>query len=228
MRLLAWILIPLMAASILLLLLNIRERDFYEYGEPVEDPSSFVGRPHQIGEEDTFLTALMPEPFVHVCPTRKDCSHPIELIEASRDLWVIDRDGWYRLFWSGDDVYTFKDLVHLAEAMRNPTADAPAGHVILRFRVEPASHPKGEPHKCGDIPTTYSVHYYLEHSEDPVDPSPGADGLYSGIPMPEKIPALAFLYEGLPHRPSILYYFWRLDGPETRIETTRPCACGKP
>lgn len=120
---LPWVLTALMAAGALLIGLNLRERDRYELGslDPVD------------GREDAAhdLELLVPKALTH----GEGCAHPVEVVEQRRRLTLLDRDGWYRLFWSGAETYHYKELVHLAADFNNPTAALPSGRWEIRLKA---------------------------------------------------------------------------------------------
>ena len=194
-----WILFPLGAFAVVVLILNILERDVYAFGKPPESPTPVVD------ENDPVFRQILPDHVEHPCDTCGTCSHPVETIESLRILTVIDHDGWYRLFWAENDTYWFDDPAHLGEAFRNPTAETCRGTWTIRAKVK-------APHACREIPDTIRLRYELFMSEDPIDLDP--------VPMkpvlepPKTVPMMTYRYDDLPHRPPLLHFGWRLDAME--------------
>ncbi|HEX7898658.1 MAG TPA: hypothetical protein VF950_12915 [Planctomycetota bacterium] len=169
---LPWILTGAMAVGALLLWLNLRERDQFEMGslEPVDGAA----------EAAQDLERLPPLTVRH-----GDHEHALEVVEQRRTLTLRDRDGWYRLFWAGDEIYHYKELVHLAADLQNATAVDPTG--TWRIRVKAAAAP------CGTPPPVADLLYALRVS----------DGATDGIP--------ALSYRCLAaHLPTVLDFTWVL------------------
>src|SRR5262245_32851417 len=151
-RALPWAVVGLLAFLVVVLLLNLREKDYYDGGSltpPADDGASL----------DNVLSSLAPRTLVHVCPKCGECTHPVEIFENRRTLTLRDHDGWYKLFWAGDDTYYFEDPIFLAACLQNRTARDPAGEWRIAARVGPATHAKGEPHACGEILREFHVQY---------------------------------------------------------------------
>ena len=114
-----------LASTIVLLILNLRERDYYPGGTPTP--------PAGPGPEDTAILGILPS-IEH-----DGCIHTAEFSENRRWLRVRDRDGWYRLFWAGDDFYYFDDVAAFHHALGNKTACDPSGEWSIFVTYRPPS-----------------------------------------------------------------------------------------
>lgn len=202
------------AAAIALLLLNIFERDIYEFGRrrPPKDRSV------------PLITQVLPERLVHACTACGECTHPIEVLESRRLLSIRDRDGWYRLFWAADETYYYEDPVHFAAEFANATAQEPRGDWTIRARIGPATHAAASPHECGTIPGIVELEYRLTVAEEPPEER-SASAAGSPLKISDTFPLLSYRYD-VPHRPSMLHFIWKLARPP-RIDAV-PCRCAKP
>jgi len=214
-RAVPWVLMGLMAFLIAVLLLNLREKDYYDGGSltpPDGDGPSL----------DNLLPSLVPPKFVHVCPTCGECTHPIEIVENRRTLTLRDHDGWYKLFWAGDETYYFDDLVFLAACLENSTSRQPKGDWIIRTRVGAPTHSVGNPHECGQILQEFMVWYALVTTTGPV--REGSAELSPCLNVPRYIQAFArpMRAKGLP---PVFHFGWHLVDNNV---SSRVCPCGQP
>lgn len=145
-------LLAALTAAAILLALNYFEPDTYENFTP---PPSGAN----VDKDDGLLWRVLPEAFVHPAPDGKQCRHPMELVESRRVMSLTDHDGWYRLFWAGDDEYHFDDPVFLVAAMNKRTSGAAQGRWTIRARA--AAKP------CGLKTEEISLDYVLEVGPEP-------------------------------------------------------------
>jgi hypothetical protein len=209
------VLIPVMAFAIVLLVLNLRESDYYEFGTEIAP-----ARGNNVDAGDGAFSRIFPEPrFVHACSGCGECVHPYEIVENRRVMTIHDHDGWYKLFWAADEDYYYSDPIHLlADWGRNRTAETPQGTWTIRLRSGPATHRSAPPHECGQIPRDLTLLYELVVSEEPLEPA-----FHSGD-GPLKIPRQFSWLVSNPGTPVCLG--WRLVG-EPGIDAG-PCPCAKP
>ncbi len=207
-----------MLLTILILLLNLREKDNFGAGSPVPP------RGDNVPDDDGTFRKLVPEKIAHPCPVCGDCTHPVETVENHRTLTIRDHDGWYRLFWAGDEIYHFEEFPLFAACLRNSTARDPAGRWKIRCRLGPPTHGVTPPHVCTPIPGDFSLEYELVVSPAPLEPEPPlrTDTPFSVLPVTDWFS----FYPDRPHLPRILHFNWRLAGPPD-IPVVR-CECGKP
>jgi len=205
-----WVVAALLVPVAVVLLLNLREKDYYDHGSlaPV-DPFA--------AKDDPVLARLVPSAYAHPCPECGDCTHPVEVVENRRELSLRDHDGWYKLFWAADETYHYDDLVYLAAGLQNRSAREPRGRWFIRLRVGPARHGRVEAHRCREIPAEVTLDYALVAGEAPLAPLP-VDGLPDAW---RSWPVLAQeqILDG-----RLLHLGWRADAPVVR---TAPCPCGK-
>ena len=185
----AWVATAFMAVVAVLLWLNLKEVDFYELGSltPVDGAE----------EAQNDLRIIVPLRTSHPTPGGGTCEHALEVVKQRRTLTLRDRDGWYRVFWAVDDVYYYKELVHLAADLRERDATDPRGTWTLM--VQAAAGP------CGTSPGEATVTYTLLVTADdlPLGP-PGPLGL------PSTAPALAYQYAE-ERMPAIMSFAWVLQ-----------------
>lgn len=208
-----WAAAALLAVPALMLVLNLAEKDYYDYGslEPVDEEKA--------AREDLFLRQkLVPETWEHPCANGAACAHPIGIVETRRRLTVDDEDGWYRLFWSGTERYHFEELVHVTAAMQNLTARNPRGRWTIKARLGPPAKPCPAGHECGDVAAPIELDYELIVGIDPIaDVKVELDGgrLYRV--------AHAMTVRGTsPKLPPALHFGWRTELKEIPVE---PCTC---
>ncbi len=192
---LSWILPVLLAMVALLLFLSLQEGDFYGPGKPEPPPGS------NVEGDDEMFRRLLPREIVHPCPVCGECKHPVEVIENRRVMRLRDHDGWYKIFWAGDDVYFYEDGPAFAGNLRNPTARDPGGTWTIRAR------PARLAHDCPSLPREISLEFELFTSERPIE---GVPAQVPGLPFPLLTAAewLAYRYER-PPLPPVLYFGWR-------------------
>jgi hypothetical protein len=181
MKYLPWLLTGIMGFAALLLWLNFREVDHYELGslDPVD------GSAEAAQDLDRFL----PRTISH-----EGHEHALEVVEQRRELTLRDRDGWYRLFWAGDEIYHYKELVHLAADLQNRTAADPTGRWTIHVRAAAAP--------CGTSPFEAAATYELRVSDGAFQPR------HEGT-LPEVYPACAYACRAA-HLPDILSFAWVL------------------
>ena len=160
--------LALMVAGIVLLVLNLRERDYYEFG--TEMPFSKESNLHA---DDSAFQQIFPDlRFVHACPSCGECVHPFVIVENHREMSIHDHDGWYKLFWARDEDYYYSDPIHmLADWGGNRTAETPQGTWRIRLRSGLATHRQAVAHECGSIPREISLSYALVASDEPLEES---------------------------------------------------------
>lgn len=181
---LPWIATALMGAGALLLWLNLRERDFYETGS--------LTPPDATQELAADVDRLLRPTLKH----GDSCEHKLEVVSQRRELTLRDVDGWHRLFWAGDDVYHYRELVHLAADLQNSTATEPRGR--WEIRVKAAAEPCG----TSPLPETPLV-YELKVADGEISVADDPRG------VPKVFPAL--IYSCLAaHLPPALAFSWHL------------------
>ena len=204
-----------LAFAIVLLLLNLREADEYEFGT-LKPP----GRASNVGADDFAIQRVFPDlRFTHVCGGCGECVHPFEIVESRRQLAMRDHDGWYKVFWAADEDYFYDDPIHMtADWGRNRTAEMPRGSWTIRLRAGRATHGTAPAHDCGRIPQEISLAYELVASENPLDES------YHSGDGPLKILETFSWLVTTPEKPMALG--WRLVGaPRVAADA---CPCAKP
>jgi len=211
---LLWAALPLVAL-VVLLVLNLGERDYYEFG--TETPTA-AG--NNVDAEDAAFSRIFPDlRFVHACPGCGECVHRFEILENRRVLTIRDHDGWYKVFWAQDDTYYYSDPVHLiADWGQNRSAEAPTGTWSIRLRAGAPTHASGAAHDCGQLPREIALDYVLDFSESPLD-----ETFHSGDGPLKILQTFTWLVSN-PGKPVSLG--WKLSGaPKVLVE---PCACSKP
>lgn len=201
--------------GILLLVLNLREADRYEFGT-LAPP----GRGSNVPADDFAIQRVFPDlRFTHVCAGCGECVHPFEIVENRRLLSMHDHDGWHRLFWADDEQYHYSDPVHmLADWGNNRTAEMPVGSWRIRLRAGSATHRSAPAHDCGQIPREIALDYELVASESPLD-----DSFHSGDGPLKILQTFSWLVT-TPEKPMALG--WRLvDAPKVAATS---CPCAKP
>ncbi len=204
--------------AILVLLLNLREKDYYDGGSLVP--------PHQgdnVPGNDGAFRDLVDETIAHPCPSCGDCTHPVEITENRRVMTIRDDDGWYKLFWAGHETYHYEDFPPFAASLRNSTARDPRGAWTIRGRLGTAAHGVSPPHTCTLAPGPFRLEYELVVSDAPIPPT---SPLATGTPFTVRttIPWFTFTPDR-PHMPYLLHFGWRLARSEVPAVH---CACGKP
>lgn len=184
--------------AVVILILNLNERDFYPYGSLKPRPT------------DTLPPDWLPEAVSHECGTCGKCAHTLEIDRSIMELWFKDRDGWYRLFWAGEETYYYEDPVHFADALANPTAHSPEGrwHIIGRYR-DP-----GHEHACDGKYMRFELVYRLRT---------GQAGTPKGTPFPDVFTWMSYRYETKTSE-TIKHFYWERVNQEL---TEYPCSCGR-
>lgn len=126
-----YVVMAALAAAIVVLVLNLRERDDSLDGR-LEPPAGPINV-----EPDDGALAWLPRTIEH-----DGCVHRAEFVENLRWLRLRDRDGWYRLFWAGDEAYYFEDPAHFNAAMKNPTFHDPSGEWKIAIAYRAANCPE--------------------------------------------------------------------------------------
>jgi len=195
----------LLAAAIVILVLNHFEPDDY--------PSAFGATR---GERD--LPSWLVTTFEHACTACGTCAHRFEVEESRIAVTITDRDGWYRLFWAGEEIYTYDDPAMIGGALRNRTAELTAGSWTIRGRFVPLEpHAK---HACTPAAVDVNLRYRLHRGElkGDVDPVIDPSGTF---PVPTR--ARWFRYPYPPDR--VDDFWWELENPDS-FATPKPCDCG--
>jgi hypothetical protein len=209
------VLTAILGFGILLLVLNVREADYYEFG--TETPPA---KGNNVPAGDGAFERIFPElKFTHACAGCGECVHPYEIVENRRVLSMHDHDGWYKLFWAADEDYYYSDPIHLlADWGRNRTAETPRGAWTIRLHAGAATHRSAPAHDCGQIPCDIVLRYDLVLSEDPLETTThSGDG-------PLKIPETCSWLVSNPGKQVSLG--WKLASPPV-IEAA-VCPCAKP
>jgi hypothetical protein len=187
---------------ILVLVLNILDRDAFDGGTATPLPQMGMG-------EDPIAPGLVRETVSHMCPTCGECVHPVEILESRRTLTLVNHRPWYKLLGVGDQTLYYEDPVFLAACMQNRAARDPRGEWTITARVGPAKHPASGPHDCSELMNQSALTYELVTSEAaPL----GAVGVFSYSYVSSRLP-------------STLHFGWQLRG---KVDTRFPCSCGKP
>ncbi len=215
MRALRWCCPALLAFLLLATLLSLREQDHFENGSPIEPRDAGVPL------DDPLLRRILPPEFIHACPACGECTHPIQVIDARRTMWVVDHDGWYKLFWAGDDRYYYTDASFLAATLLDPAAGPVQGSWKVRARLGPPSHGAVTRHDCSPSVLEVSLDYELAVSERDIPERPSTA---SPVPVLEAATMLVRNYD-VPHLPPQLRFVWRLAAPPVAVPG--PCPCGK-
>jgi hypothetical protein len=207
------IVLGILAPAIVLLVLNLREADRYEFGS-LTPP----GRGNNVPPDDFAIQRIFPDlRFTHVCAGCGECVHPFEMVENRRRLTMRDHDGWYKAFWAADEQYSYSDPVHMvADWGNNRTAEMPRGSWTIRLRAGAATHRHAPSHECRQIPGEIALDYELVASENPLD-----DTFHSGD-GPLKILETFSWMVTTPEKPMALG--WRLLGAPNVITAACPCA----
>jgi hypothetical protein len=195
----------ILAATVVILFLNLRETDDYPPGIDPESPSSLP----------TWIAPIL----AHPCPWCELCPHRFELAETKLAVTITDRDGWHRLFWSGAETYTYDDPAFVGAALRNRTAEFAGGTWTIRGRYVPAI--TADAHPCPPAATEVDLRYVLRRGVfQEIDPVRDPSGTLT-VP-------LRWLWFRYPYPPDRLDdFYWELENPTTFAGTERkPCACG--
>lgn len=207
----------LLLFAILVLWLNLGERDSYERGSLTPPPGDTVP------PEEGLFRRIIPETVTHSCPVCGDCTHPVEILQNRRVFSLRDHDGWYKLFWAGDETYYWDDPVFFAASLRNATARDPRGAWTIRGRLGPPAHKDAPTPSRAPAPGEFLLEYELVVSPSPIPEEPPS-GEGTLLPIPRTLDHFSF-YPDVPHQPYLLHFGWRLAW--SRIPAS-PCPCGKP
>lgn len=213
MRKAALVALPPLAFGIVVLLLNLREADEYEFGS-LKPP----GRASNVTADDFAIQRVFPDlRFTHACAGCGECVHPFEIVENRRTLSMRDHDGWHKAFWAADEQYHYEDPVHLlADWGKNRTAELPQGSWSIRLRAGRSTHGNAPSHDCGRIPREISLAYELVAAENPLDES-----FHSGDGPLKILQTFTWIVTN-PQKPMSLS--WRLlDAPRVEVDAC-PCA----
>lgn len=210
-----WFALPPFVATTVVLLLNLRETDRYEFGTPTP-----AARGNDVPADDFAIHRIFPDMrFTHACPGCGECVHPFEIVESRRQMEMRDHDGWYKLFWAADERYFYSDPIHmLADWGNNRSAELPSGSWTLRLRAGRATHRSAPAHDCGLIPRDIALTYDLVASEDPLD-----ETFHSGDGPLKILRTFSWLVIN-PGQPMSLG--WRLSGSPGIVAA--PCPCANP
>mgnify|MGYP001598220482 CR=1 FL=1 len=143
-----------LAFIVLILYLNLRERDFYADGQANQPKGPVNVEPNDGGL-----------PWLPLHEEHDGCVHSAEFTENHSWCRVRDHDGWYRLFWAGDEVYYFEDPSPLHQAMLNPTARDATGEWRIAVTYRP-------PPTCSRPATTLRFRLALEVGDAAIPPDP--------------------------------------------------------
>jgi len=196
-----------LAATIVILLLNLSEVDRYP---PALDPESIPG----------LLPSWFAPALLHPCAVCELCPHRFESVERKLEVTITDRDGWHRLFWAGPETYVYDDAALVGAALRNRTAEFGGGTWIIRGKYAPSL--VTEPHPCPPAPGDIELRYRLHRGAFPgegdrvLDPS-------GTLAVPRRW--LWFRYAFPPDR--VDEFWWELENPHAFAGTTKTgCPCG--
>lgn len=203
--------LAVLAAAALILFLNFDEEDAYPEAMTAEEAAAPVDLP-------SWLSPTL----AHPCEVCKLCAHRFEVVECRRVVTVIDRDGWYRLFWAGPETYAYEDAALVGGALRLRTAEFGEGAWTIKGRYVPAN--PTDPHPCPASADTVDLTYRLRQGPFPGPGDPALDP--SGtLAVPVRFPW--FRYRFPPG--DDVEFWWELENPTTFAGSKpNPCACGHP
>jgi hypothetical protein len=159
--------LALLAFTALVLFLNTRENDVYAHGA-LTPPEADVDPP-----------PWLPRAIAHPCPECVFCVHVLEIARCRLVTKVVDRDGWYRLFWAGSETYYFTDPAYLVGALNNATCGAPEGEWVIEGRYAPWPR---DAHDCPPAAGAFRLRFALRYGDFPGE-SPTLDPTKSlGLP----------------------------------------------
>jgi hypothetical protein len=197
--------IAILAAAIVVLLLNYLEVDDY--------PQSL-----EASTEPDSLPPWMPPILFHPCVWCELCPHRFETAECKLTVTVTDRDGWYRLFWKAPETYTYTDPAHFAAALGRRTAEFGGGSWTIRGRYAPVDKP--ESHPCPSFVDEVRLSYRLNKGPFPGPAAPTVDSTGRLV-----VPTRMFWFR-YPFPPEgYEEFWWELENPSDFARTAR-CACG--
>lgn len=196
----------ILAAAIVLLVLNLLEADEY--------PTAFGATRGADELPSWFLAAVE-----HPCPTCGPCAHRFETAESRIVVTITDHDGWYRLFWAGADTYVYDDPAMVGGALRNRTAELASGTWTIRGRFVPAAPHPG--HECTPAPRDVELRYRLRRGimAEPEEPVIDPSGVF---PVPVRVRWFRYPFppDGLDD------FWWELENSSDFAGARpRPCEC---
>jgi hypothetical protein len=205
-----------LAAAAFLLALNHFEPDVYENGSPEPPPPG-----SNVEADDPLLERALPRELRHECPDCGPCIHPLILLENRRTMSLVDHDGWYRLFWAGDDRYWYDDPVWLAQGLSRRTAGEAEGSWRIRAKAGPARHAGGRKHACGAVAEEIEVDYALVVG---ADSGTADEDEVGGVRIATFLPWLLQRVD-TEAGPRTLSLGWKRAGPAKAA--SGPCACSR-
>lgn len=137
----------------LLLTLNVLEPDRYLHG--LEAPTE--------ADQTVDPPPWMPAVLAHPCADCGPCLHELRLDECRIDARILDEDGWYRLFWAGDETYHYADPAYFSGELKNGSARAAGGEWVIAGRYEPMFD--CGPHACPSAPAPFRLTFRLRLSD---------------------------------------------------------------
>ena len=208
----AWIevaILAFLAAIVVVLWLNHGELDEYPPGLDAAE----AARPGDLPD-------WLPPVLAHPCVLCELCLHRFEETECRLAVTVIDRDGWYRLFWSGPETHVYDDAALVGGALRNRTAELAGGTWTIRGRYVPVL--PSDPHPCPAAADSVDLRYRLRRGTYPGSDEPALDP--SGtLVVPRRIRWFRYPFP-LDREDD---FWWELENPETFAGTVKePCSCG--
>lgn len=176
-----------LAALLALLWLNLQESDVYFEGtdEPVR-PASAGGWEPPAGLTPEYRCGC------EACGAEGGCVYAARVLDAASVYRVVDGDGWYRLFWAGDDTYYFADVSRFLSAMENRSWSRAEGVRRYDIAYERRCSYSGGEHACADpVPVRVRLAYTLV-----LGPPPAAEPIRDGpLEIPTWLPDAARSYE---------------------------------
>ena len=199
-----------MAATAVILLLNYLEVDRYPKG--LDSPP---------GPRNAEVPIWLPRLMLHGCVYCETCPHRFVLSECRLSVTVTDHDGWYRLFWAGDDTYVYDDPAQVVAALQNTTAEVTDSIWTIRGRYVPVE--ATDPHPCPAAAGEVELRYRLRHGAFPGFGRPAVD------PSGTLAVARAFYWvqrKSPNDRAGDLW--WELENPDSFAGTRKAlCPCGR-
>ncbi len=181
-----------------LLLLNLSEKDYFPYAK-TEPPAGPINLP---------APTWLPDTISHPCTLCGVCEHKLEVKESHCVLKLHDHDGWYRLFWAGDDTWYYGDPSYFAAALSDPGGAVVEGTWRIQGRYLSPAHD----HACGRASgiAGFDLLYRLAFTEV-------EEG---GEAFPERFPWFAYQYKD-----RIAHFSWERD---SETPSDAPCSCSAP
>ena len=135
----------------------------------------------------------------------------MELTRNRLELSIQDEDGWYRLFWAGDDVHYYDDPVYFGVSLQNLTAHSPAGV----WEIEGSYAAPKHDHRCGESVNTFFLKYRFT-----TDAPEKTDGQQ---PFPEKVFWMTYSLRFEKRREVVKFGWIR----ESQLFAQVQCLCGQ-